>query len=80
MLPKCNKIKYILYLEASIFVGGYVMRDVVVNEVMKKLIISKEDFKKYFDERKIITKKDYSLYLKKKQNALDNTIKSIYNN
>lgn len=44
-------------------------KDVVLDEEMKKLIISKEDFKKYFDERKIICKKEYEEYLKQKNNT-----------
>nr|DAQ61996.1 MAG TPA: hypothetical protein [Caudoviricetes sp.] len=39
------------------------MKDVVENEVMKELIITKEDFKKYFDESKIITKEKYENYI-----------------
>ena len=42
------------------------MEDVVENEVMKELIISKEDFKNCFYERKIITKQEYKEYLKNK--------------
>lgn len=41
-------------------------KEVVLDEEMKKLIISKEDFKKYFDERKFICKKEYEEYLKQK--------------
>lgn len=41
-------------------------KDVVFNEVMKELIISKEDFKNYFNGRKIINKKEYQEYLKTK--------------
>ena len=43
------------------------MKGVVLNEVMKKLIISKEDFKNYFNERKIINKMEYYEFLNSKQ-------------
>lgn len=43
--------------------------NVVENEVMKELIISNEDFKKYFNKRKWITREEYENYLKIK---LDN--------
>lgn len=41
------------------------MRDVVVDEI----IISNEDFEKYFDKKEWITKEDYQKYL---QIKLDN--------
>nr|DAD94828.1 MAG TPA: hypothetical protein [Siphoviridae sp. ctiJI15] len=47
------------------------MEDVVENEVMKELIISKEDFKNCFYERKIITKQEYKEYLKNKNKSSD---------
>lgn len=40
--------------------------NVILNEVMKELIISKEDFEKYFNSRKIISKEEYKIYLQKK--------------
>lgn len=43
--------------------------NVVENEVMKELIISNEDFEKYFNKRKWITREEYGNYLKIK---LDN--------
>lgn len=42
-------------------------KDVLLNEEMEKLIISKEDFRKYFNERKIICKNEYEEYLKQKK-------------
>lgn len=47
------------------------MKDVVENEVMKELIITKEDFKNCFYERKIITKQEYKEYLKNKNKSSD---------
>ena len=43
--------------------------NVIENEVMKELIISNEDFEKYFNKRKCITREEYEKYLKIK---LDN--------
>lgn len=43
-----------------------VVLDVISNEVMKKLIISEEDFKNYFEEKKEISCNDYVDYLKNK--------------
>lgn len=43
----------------------------VLNEVKKELIISKEDFKNYFYERKIITKQEYKEYLKKQEQKFE---------
>lgn len=45
------------------------MKDVVLDEVVKELIITKEDFKSYFDERNIISRKEYEKYLKRKNNT-----------
>lgn len=42
------------------------MIDVIEKEIMKELIISKEDFEKYFNSRKIISKEEYKIYLQKK--------------
>lgn len=42
------------------------MKDVVLDEVKEKYMISKEDFKNYFCKRKIIEKKEYITYLKRK--------------
>ena len=39
------------------------MRDVVLNEIKKELIISKNDFKNYFNSRKIISKEEYKKYI-----------------
>lgn len=43
--------------------------NVIENEVMKELIISNEDFEKYFNKRKWITREEYEKNLKIK---LDN--------
>lgn len=42
------------------------MEDVVLNEVKREYVISKEDFKNYFNERKIISKSEYISYLENK--------------
>ena len=39
------------------------MEDVVENEVMKELIISNEDFEKYFNKKTWITRKEYEKFL-----------------
>ncbi len=39
-------------------------KDIVSNKKMKKLIISKEHFEKYFNGRNVITKEEYERYLK----------------
>jgi len=61
--------------------GENVMKDVILNEikneVMKELIISKEDFRKYFNGRNIISKKEYEKYLKIKIKL--NIKNNIYN-
>lgn len=36
--------------------------NVIENEVMKELIISNEDFEKYFNKRKWITREEYEKY------------------
>lgn len=41
------------------------MKDVILNEVMKEKIISREDFKNYFNRKQIITKEEYSIYFNK---------------
>lgn len=46
-----------------------VEKDVVLNEIKKELIISKEDFKDYFNERRIITKQEYREYLESKNRS-----------
>ena len=38
-------------------------KDIVSNRKMEKLIISKEDFEKYFNRRNIITVEEYERYL-----------------
>lgn len=38
-------------------------KDIVSNKKMEKLIISKEDFEKYFNRRNIITVEEYERYL-----------------
>lgn len=43
--------------------------NVVENEIMEGLIISNEDFEKYFNKRKWITREEYEKYL---QIKLDN--------
>ena len=45
------------------------MKNVVLEEVKKEFIISKEEFKKYFNERKIIFKDEYIEFLKNKNNT-----------
>lgn len=40
------------------------MKDVVLNRVMKELIISKEDFRNYFNEKKVINSNEYEKYFK----------------
>lgn len=35
---------------------------------LKEFVIPKEDFKKYFNSKKIITKKDYEKYIKLHKN------------
>ena len=43
------------------------MKDVVLNEVMKELIISNEDFEKYFNKKQIISGKELlEYYIRKK--------------
>ena len=44
-------------------------KNVVINEEMQELIISKEDFKKYFGKRNTISRKEYEKYLEKKNNS-----------
>ena len=41
------------------------MKDVVLDEVMKNEIISKENFSRYFAQKKIITKEEYNIYCNK---------------
>lgn len=45
------------------------IKDIILDEEMKKLIISKDDFKKLFNERRMINKKEYEQYLKQKNNT-----------
>ncbi len=40
--------------------------DIILNRKMKELIISKEGFENYFNERKIISRNEYKEYLKNK--------------
>ena len=61
------KVNCKVYESEGLFMKG--TKDVVLDEKMKKSIISKEDFKKYFKERKIICKKEYEEYLKQKNNT-----------
>lgn len=42
------------------------MKNVVLDEVMKELIISKEDFKRYFKKKNIISIGKYNSYIKTK--------------
>ena len=42
------------------------MKDVVLDEVMKDEIISREDFEKYFKKKQIVNKQKYQEYLNKK--------------
>ena len=44
------------------------MNNVISNESIKKLIITKEEYKKYFNEKKIISQEEYRIYLKEKNN------------
>lgn len=64
MLPECNLIYYIY----TLFERRGSM-NVVENETMEELIISNEDFEKYFNKRKWITREEYEKYL---QIKLDN--------
>ena len=41
------------------------MKDVVLDEAMKKLIISKKDFEKYFNKKQVVKKKKYQEYFDK---------------
>ena len=41
----------------------------VVNEEMEELIITKGDFKNYFNKRNIISREEYEKYLKMKNNT-----------
>ena len=43
------------------------MRDVILNEIKKDLIISKSDFKEYFNSKKVITKQEYVNYIRAKR-------------
>lgn len=40
--------------------------NVVEKEIMKELMITKEDYESYFNKRKTITKEEYRKYLKRK--------------
>lgn len=51
-----------------------VEKDVVLNEA-KDRIISIDDFKKYFNERKIISKEEYIEYIKTKSGKSREIIK-----
>ena len=42
------------------------MKNVVLDEVMKELIISKRDFEKYFKKKNIINIEQYNAYIKTK--------------
>lgn len=42
------------------------MKDVVLDEVMKELIISKRDFENYFKKKNIIDIEQYNSYIKTK--------------
>ena len=42
------------------------MKDVVLNEVKKDDIISREDFEKYFNKKQIVNKQKYQEYLNKR--------------
>ena len=44
--------------------------NVVKDEVMEELIISNEDFEKYFNKRKWITKEEYEKYLQIKKTII----------
>lgn len=46
------------------------MLNVVEDEVMKKVMISKADFKKCFNSRKIISKEEYEKYIQIKIKSL----------
>ena len=41
------------------------MKDVVLDEIIKCEIISKEDFVKYFNKKQIVNKEKYQEYLNK---------------
>lgn len=42
------------------------MKDVVLDEVMINEFISKENFRRYFAQKQIITKREYEIYFKEK--------------
>ena len=42
------------------------MKDEVLNEVMKELIVSEKDFEKYFKKKNIIDTEQYHSYIKTK--------------
>ena len=42
------------------------MKNVVLDEVMKELIINKKDFEKYFKKKNIINIEQYNVYIKTK--------------
>lgn len=46
------------------------MKNVVEDVVVKELMISNEDFEKYFNKRECITKEEYCNYLKLKDKDL----------
>ena len=41
------------------------MKDVILDEVRKELIISKKDFAKYFNKKQVVNKKKYQEYFYK---------------
>ena len=41
------------------------MKDVILDEVMKELIINKKDFAKYFNKKQVVNKKKYQEYFNK---------------
>lgn len=61
------KVNYKIYEREGLFMKG--TKNVVLDVEMKELIINKEDFKKFFNERKIINQKEYKQYLKQKNNT-----------
>ena len=66
MLPKCNLIRYIYKSRALIKKRrNRCMKNIVLDEVMKELIINKKDFAKYFNKKQVVNKKKYQEYFYK---------------
>lgn len=58
-----SEVNYnLIYERGGLFMK--ITKDIVSKETMEEFIISKEDFKNYFNERSIISKNEYQEYLK----------------